>query len=295
MSITAAQRFRLGVFIIVAAIAALALLIVGIGVKFSKQTVNYYSEFSGESLSGLTKGMDVKFRGIPIGKVSAISYNPNDLDKIRVEFEVEKEFPMKEDMIVETGLSGITGLKYIEITGGTNSSALLPPNSLIPSRPSLMGTITEKAEKIIESIDKLLVNLNSITNRDTLSDLFESFKNINEITSNVKDLSVFLGYRVDSMTTTLNNLSKNVEKTMNEISQSGHLMSIMSNVDSAVISLNWLISSFGLTFAQSREDLSATFQDLQQTMENFNEFSAMLTDNPSILLYGTPQKKRKTK
>ena len=295
MSITAAQRFRLGVFVVISIAAVLALLIIGIGAKFSKQTTRYYSEFTGESLSGLTKGMDVKFRGIPIGKVSAISYNPSDLSKVRVEFEVEKEFPMKEDMVAETGMSGITGLKYIEIMGGTNEAALLPPNSLIPSRPSLFGTLSDKAESIIANVEELLKNLNTATNRDSLNDLFETFRNINELTSNVNSASGNFVEKFDSIVTSINNMTTTMEQLVYDFSEKGHLFDIMINLDSTVVSLNELAKNFGLTFTQSREDFGATLQDLRQTMENLDELSAMLVENPSLLLYGTPQKKRKIK
>ncbi|MCL1947137.1 MAG: MlaD family protein [Chitinivibrionia bacterium] len=295
MSITAAQRFRLGVFVVISIAAIFALLIVGIGVKFSKQTSRYYSEFMGESLSGLTKGMDVKFRGIPIGKVSAISYDPKDLSKVRVEFEVEKEFPMKKDMIAETGMSGITGLKYIEIMGGTNEAALLPPNSLIPSRPSLFGTLSDKAESILANVEELLKNLNTVTNRDSLEDLFITFRNVKELTSNVNEASVDLVEKFDSIVTSINNMTTVMEQLVNDFSEKGHLFDIMVNLDSTVISLNDLAKNFGLTFSQSREDFGATLQDLRQTMENLDELSGMLVENPSLLLYGTPQKKRKIK
>ncbi|MDR0304823.1 MAG: MlaD family protein [Chitinispirillales bacterium] len=295
MSITASQRFRLGVFVIIAVTVIFVLLIISIGIKFSEKTVNYYSEFSGESLSGLTKGMDVKFRGIPVGKVSAINYNPKDLSKVKVEFEVEKKFPMKEDMFVETGLSGITGLKYIEIMGGTNESAVLPPNSLIASRPSLMGTIAERAETILENIEELLKNLNTVVNRDSLADLFLTFRNMREFTDNINSVGGNLILRVDSITIALNNMSRNIDMVVSDFSENGRLPNIMANIDSTIISLRNLSQNFGLTFMQSREDLGSTLEDLRQTMENVNELSAMLLDNPSLLLYGNHQKKRKTK
>jgi len=295
MAITAAQRFRLGVFVIIAVSAIAALLIIGIGVKFSKQTVHFYSEFTGESLSGLTKGMDVKFRGIPIGKVSSISYDPNDLSQVRVEFEVEAEFPMKADMTAEMAMSGITGLKYIEIMGGTNEAELLPPNSMIPSRQSLIGTITDKAETILESVEQLLQNLNTATNRDSLEYLFKTFKNMSEFTENINDVSQSLIGRVDSITITLNTMVFTINKMVNDFSERGRLTSIMENLDTMVISLNGLTQGLELTFAQSREDIGATLEDLRQTMENLNELSSMLRDNPSLILYGTPQQKRKTK
>ena len=295
MAITAAQRFRLGVFVIIAATATFALLVIGIGMKFSREYVHFYSEFTSESVAGLTKGMDVKFRGIPIGKVSDISYNPKDLSSIRVEFEVDKEFPMKSDMTAEMGMSGITGLRYIEIMGGTNEAQLLPPNSLIPSRPSLMGTITDRAETILTKTTELLENLTILTSRDSLEDLFSTFRNINNFTATLNNASGDMISRVDSITATLNAMTTTINGMVDNFSENGHLASIMENIDSMVIGLNGLVGNFGLTFAQSKEDVGSTLQDLQQTMENLNELSAMLVENPSLILRGPTYRKRKTK
>jgi phospholipid/cholesterol/gamma-HCH transport system substrate-binding protein len=295
MAITAAQRFRLGVFVIISVSAVFALLIIGIGVKFSQQTVNFYSEFTGESVSGLTKGMDVKFRGIPIGKVSDISYNPHDLSTVRVEFEVEAEFPMKTDMTVEMGMSGITGLKYIEIMGGTNEAALLPPNSLISSKPSFMGTITDKAESILENIEQLLQNLNSITNKDSLADLFITLKNVSEFTGNLNSASNNMMERIDTITITLNDMTKTINKMVGNFSENDYLTRIMENVDSTITTIGTILDNVGLTFTQSKEDIGSTLEDLRQTMENLNELSATLLENPSLILRGNPQQKRKTK
>jgi len=292
MAITAAQRFRLGVFVFIAVFVTLTFLAVGVGIKLSRQTVVYYSEFTSESVAGLTKGMDVKFRGIPIGKVSDISYNPRDLSSIRVEFKVDKEFPMKSDMTVQMGMSGITGLRFIEIMGGTNEAVLLPPNSVIPSRTSLMGTITDRAEIILERTAELLENLTIATNRDSLADLFTAFRNISEITTNFNNASGNLVTRVDSITTTLNAISTTINNMVQSFSEDGHLTSIMTNIDTMVVSLGGLVDNFGLTFTQSREDIGSTLQDLQQTMENLNELSAMLLDNPSLILRGPTHRKR---
>jgi len=66
---------------------------------------------------------------------------------------------MKTDMYCQTGAMGITGLKYIEILGGTNESPLLKPESTIPTKQSMMASITGKAEVIVGKIEILLNHL----------------------------------------------------------------------------------------------------------------------------------------
>ncbi len=91
-----------------------------LGIKLTDKYKKYIAYFQGESLSGLEQGSTVKFNGVPIGKVEKITYLPNDLSRVRVELKIQDDFPMKTDMIATTNAMGITGLKYIEVTGGTN-------------------------------------------------------------------------------------------------------------------------------------------------------------------------------
>jgi len=295
LSITAAQKFRLGVFVIASSAVIVALLVVGIGVRLTHQTVQFHTEFTSESLSGLTRGMDVRFRGIPIGKVIRISYDPRNLSVVRVDFEVEEDFPMKDDMVIELGMGGITGLRHIEITGGTNEAKLLPPHSLVPSRTSFFGSIAEQAENVLENIEILLSNLNSVVNRDSLNDLFQTFSNINEFTSNLNSASNDFILRLDTITIRVNNMAQTAELILNRFSDDGSLFDILANLDSTMVIIYGLSQNFGLTFAQSREDFGATLSDLRITMENLNELSAMLVENPSIILRGNTQRPRRIK
>lgn len=295
MAITAAQKFRLGVFVIGSITVIAALLIVGIGIRLTHKTVQYHTEFTSESLSGLTRGMDVRFRGIPIGKVTRISYNARDLSSVRVDFEVEEDFPMKDDMIIELGMGGITGLRHIEIKGGTSQANLLPPNSLIPSRTSFFGSIAEQAESVLENIETLLANLNSVVHRDSLNDLFQTFNNINEFTANINAVSNDFISRLDTITLRVSSMAYTAEGVLNRFSDEGHLFDIMANIDTTFITIRELSQNFGLSFAQGREDIGATMSDLRLAMENLNDLSAMLVDNPSILLRGNTQRPRRIK
>ncbi len=295
MSISSAQKTRLGIFIVAALVVTFVVFAAGVGLKLSEKRVTYYSEFRGESLSGLTEGMKVKYYGIEIGEVADIAYNPSDLEVVTVELSVKDDFPMKVDMIIQTGMSGITGMKYIEIMGGdnVNESPLLEPGSMIESKPSLMATIMDKADQILEKVDVLIGNLNSVTNPD--SDFHSILANVNSITGNLDTLVETAAPRMDVITRDLSSTLGKVDAMVSEFQENSDLSKIMNDVDSTIISIRGLTENFNLTFVQSREDLSATMLDLRETMENLNNLSQVLLENPSLILRGSPQQKRKIK
>ncbi len=293
MSISSAQRARLGIFIVVAVAITIVVFAMGIGFKLSQETAIYYSQFEGESLSGLSKGMEVKFRGIPIGNVANISYDPADLTKVLVQFEVEKDFPMKTDMIVETGMVGITGLKYIEIMGGTNDATILPEGSYLDSKQSLMASLTDKVDGIMVQVETLLTNLNTITNPDSLGDAYATLENVASLTENLDNLVISATPRMDTMSQNLASTLAKVDEMVTEFSENSDLSKMMNDVDTTILAIRTFTEEFNLTFEQSREDISITMVQLTETMENLNDLSQLLLDNPSLILRGSPQTERR--
>ncbi len=293
MSISSAQRARLGIFIVVAVAITIVIFAMGIGFKFSEKKAIYYSEFEGQSLSGLSEGMDVKFRGIPIGKVSNISYDPADLTKVLVQFKVKKDFPMKTDMVVETGMVGITGLKYIEIMGGTNDADILTEGSYLESKQSLMASLTDKVDGIMIQVETLLTNLNVITNPDSLGDAYATLENVASLTENLDNLVISATPRMDTMSRNLASTLAKVDAMVTDFSENSDLSKMMNDVDTTILAIKTFTEEFNLTFEQGREDISVTMVELTETMENLNDLSQLLLDNPSLILRGSPQTERR--
>ena len=129
--ITKEQRARLLVFTVVGLgllVLFAALLVVP---QLKAKGVPFYIGFKETSVNGLLVGAPVKFQGVEVGKVERIRVLPNDLSSIRVELEIEKGFPVRSDMTATMTYAGITGAKFIELSGGTNASPRLAPGGEI--------------------------------------------------------------------------------------------------------------------------------------------------------------------
>jgi phospholipid/cholesterol/gamma-HCH transport system substrate-binding protein len=145
MSLSATQRTRLGIFLTGGIALACIMLAIPLGVHIAKKDKTFFAYFSGESLSGLEEGAQVKFSGVPIGKIVKISYDPHDLTRVKTELKIQEDFPLKKDMYAQTGAMGITGLKYVEILGGSNAAPLVKSGDEIPTKRSFITTISGKA------------------------------------------------------------------------------------------------------------------------------------------------------
>ncbi len=115
----------------------------------------YRIYFTG-SVTGLQEGSPVRYRGIPVGTVTDIRLDPNDVTRVRVTVEVQEGTPIKTDSIASLEVQGITGGAYVQLSGGTEMSEPLRTAGdggggipVIPSRPSTLTVVVDAAPQLL--------------------------------------------------------------------------------------------------------------------------------------------------
>ena len=96
-------------------------------------------------VTGLGSGALVRLNGIEIGRVTGIEMDPQDPQLVRVILQVRNAVEIRTDAVASLETIGLTGVSYIEISGGTlNSPALVVAEGqqypTIRSRPSSLPT-----------------------------------------------------------------------------------------------------------------------------------------------------------
>ncbi len=131
-----------------------------------------------ESVSGLSLGDPVKFRGVDVGMVKAMIIDPDGPRQVRVEVRLRKEAPVKTDTKATLKLKGITGVVFIELNGGNPSAQSLvaaTPQGRIPEIPSERSSLTafmdqlpkvvEKFSAIEDQTKKVVTDLGDVTGK----------------------------------------------------------------------------------------------------------------------------------
>jgi ABC-type transporter Mla subunit MlaD len=302
MSLTRAQRARLGIFLIIGSFVLLLFFSIPLGFKLTNKYKSYIAFFKGESLSGLEQGAIVKFSGVPIGKVEKITYMPKDLSKVKVTLKIDDDFPMKVDMVATTNAMGITGLKYVEITGGSDNAELLPNNAELKTKVSMMSTITGKAEVIAAKVEMLLNHLNEITDADSIVAIKQIIQNAKSITDEFNLIVKEARPQITSLTATANKITSKVDSITTDIQSFStalnreispqDLARTFNRVDSTAKAMKDLSISLSLMVSQTREDFSVGMKNIREATENANQLTKVLSENPSLLLKGENQRER---
>ncbi len=314
------KKIRLGVFVMVSSALLLFLIIYFTATELLEKTDTYYVAFQDESVSGMEVGSPVKYMGINVGTISDISIDPDDVTSIIVELSLEKGTPIKEDSRADIISMGLTGMKAIEIRGGSNESDPLPPESYIKTGKSLSGEISGRAEIIAEKVEAVLNNLQQFTHPDTLSKIIDMVNKFGKMAHNA-DITiqrldtVLLQNKDDFHSTVVNanqisesilNSSQSIEKTVARLDQMVRSDSISDIIGNAreisrklqETNLTQLIDDLAGLVGRTQElllkvdddinkgsqGIVKTQQLLNSTLRNLNEASRKINSNPSVLI-----------
>jgi phospholipid/cholesterol/gamma-HCH transport system substrate-binding protein/paraquat-inducible protein B len=279
--------FRLGVFVLAAIGVLIAVILIFGGGKIFQRSF-MVETYIKQSVTGLDTGAAVRFRGVKIGQVTMVSLSGDLYEKdipfderrlyvvVRMQIFGEK---VNEDQIkefVQNNLRarvksmGITGVNYVEFDFVSKASSIpqLPYSwksdyPVIPSLPNQVDEIMSGIQKLIgainemnidgaqKKIDKLLDNLNVMIAGDG--------KGNEGVIKSVQELNIILA-----------RIAKVTDKE--------ELSVLMRELVAATTSLRQTITSV-------QGDTVLTMDNIKQASENLNEFSRIVSQSPSSLIW----------
>jgi phospholipid/cholesterol/gamma-HCH transport system substrate-binding protein len=254
---------------------------------------NIYYVSTRKSVSGLNPESTVFYRGIAVGKVLDIHFDPNDSGTILVPIEVDKSIVLSKGVYATLQLKGVTGLTQIALEDAEQLGVRLPPGDdpahRIPLMPSLADKLMTTGEDILKKAEHIMGRLSVF-----LSD--ENEKNVSDTLSNLKSLS-----------DKLNQLQKSVDKALAEVPKlSNRAEKTLGNIDILTKDLQSLSRDIKL-LEQKAEKLAETgleasdqvmqstlpkvndlLIDLQSAAQQVNKIANLLENNPQSLIFGLP-------
>jgi phospholipid/cholesterol/gamma-HCH transport system substrate-binding protein len=155
-----------GLFIIILTAGA-ALFFVWVANAGHSDDIVYRIHFN-ESVSGLALGDPVKFRGVDVGTVKTMALDSSDPRQVQVDVRLRKDTPVKTDTRAVLKLKGITGVVFIELSGGNPQAqqlaAVTPEGQIpeIPSEKSSLNAFLDELPKVVEKFAKLEDKANKV-------------------------------------------------------------------------------------------------------------------------------------
>lgn len=271
---TKQQKVRIGLFVVVAGMLLSIVLVAFAGVHFWKPRTKYRIVFD-QSVYGLETGADVFVNGIRAGKVTDISLAPDDLRRVQVTIAVKEGTPIRGDTKAVLQYAGLTGLKVIDLRGGSLTAPRVPAGGTIAVGETILDKMESRSVALVDETEELLKHANDVV------------RSADRVVANVDQLTdpKALGDVITQSRVAATNLAQ--------------LSAAMRGlVEDNRASLKASLASISMT-AKKIDDMidgnqvKAAVSDLRQASRNMKEMAREVRQRPSRLLFSKPEPDRK--
>ena len=242
---TKAHFVAVGAFILALAAAAVVGVFWLVRVNVEQDPDYYQINFPG-SVSGLTVSSPVRFRGVPVGQVSDIRINPDDVERVQVIVAINVPFPKDMHLEASLELAGITGGRYVELVSDPEAPLMTPPGKgrlpEIPAKPSPLQQVVKSVPDLLNQAAEILAGVQEIIGEDNRRSIAATLQNIQVVTGALAD---------------------NRQQIEFVLSDAGLLM---TDLRATIVNLNDVLATAGRTGDAANREVEAIGAALQQTL-----------------------------
>lgn len=147
-----------------------------------------------DSVTGLQPQAPVRFRGVLVGKVIHIGFDPLTPGNVLVRISVDDSAPVSRSTYGSLGFQGVTGLAFVQLDDSGESQEALatkdnsPPR--IPMRPGLLSKLTDQGASILVQLEETSRRVNLLLAPENQKKLVGSIDNIGKAASGIEQFSV---------------------------------------------------------------------------------------------------------
>ena len=269
--------------------------------KFSSdRNWRQYEVVFSEPVTGLTEGGSVQYNGIGVGTVDKLSLSPDDAREVIALLKLKADTPVKVDTRAKLSQQGITGVPFIQLTGGSPEAARLEADNngdipIIRTEPSALQNIADTASRLVARMDQLVSEENIAKISATLDNLEKTTSSISEQREDIAALIVSARNATESLQKTLATADTSLNKIdRNVIDQ---LPALMTKLDATVGKLDSVAGNANAMLAENRpalqsfandglSQLGPTLADLRGLMRDLRRVTDRLDGGPARYILG---------
>ncbi len=208
-----------------------------------------------DHVGGLQPGTQVSINGLAVGNVNSIKFKDTS-GKLLVTFTVNNDFEFSKNSkaeLYDTGIIGGKGIQIQPIFDGAQSAQ--SGDTLTSStKPGITALVQEKltplqmkVEGAVSHADSLLININTILDDPTKSELQQSIVGLNKLIGSFQSTANAMNslladnkQQLDNSIKNINNMTENFSQLSDSLASAG-LASTVKNLQVTVASLNGVL------------------------------------------------------
>jgi phospholipid/cholesterol/gamma-HCH transport system substrate-binding protein len=251
-----------------------------------------YLTYMNESVSGLNLNAPVRYRGVEVGRVQKITLAPSNIEQVQLTMGITRGTPIKTDTVALLQTHGLTGLTFVELTGGTRDAPTLKKQDneafpVIKTGPSLMMRLDTSVTALLINLNRSSENINALLNDDNRRAIGQILTDIKTVTHTLAARQAAIDSGLSDAALTLKNTARISDELPRRIQRSADAFDRMSNkLAEASISTRQTMDDARQFSDETLPEIHGLVEELRDLTGSLRRLSGELEQNPSVILHG---------
>ena len=264
-----------------------------------------YELSSAQAVTGLQPQAAVRFKGVNVGKVTAIGFDPLEPGNVLIRIAVDQQAPITESTFASLGFQGVTGLAFIQLDdSGASKVALrfdVDPPARIPMRTGLLAELSERGLRILGQLEETTERVNTLLGDENQKAVIGAIDNIGQAARSLQQFSQQTGKLMGPMLTEATATLKTMQATSDRVGDSADEARVSARAFRTVTermnepggTLDQLSQGVGTLGASAQTLNTVTLPHLNRALgdtarmtRQVGRAAANVSDNPQALFLG---------
>jgi phospholipid/cholesterol/gamma-HCH transport system substrate-binding protein len=254
-----------------------------------------YALSTRDAVTGLQPQAPVRFKGVLVGKVTEIAFDPQVKGQVLVSIAVDRSAPVTSSTFAMLGYQGVTGLAFVQLDDSGESREPLrstdgtPPR--IPLRPGLMGRLSDQGGQVLNQLEIASRRINELLAPDNpkgvarvVATTGDAVQSVNQLAT---DVNVLLKAQLDPKKLNVPQLVQDTRATLQSLqATSDQTRSAVQRLGDKGGALDKLTEGADVLMGTTLPRVNRMSDDATRTARQLNRTVTNLNENPQSLLYG---------
>lgn len=251
------------------------------------------------SIPGLNPQAAVRYRGLEVGKVDDIGFDPQAAGQILVRLSLRPDTPVTQSTFATLGYQGVTGIAYVQLDDDGSKPVRVPSSkehvASIEMRPSLFDQLQTRGLEILKQTEQIAGSINHLLTPENQAAILGAFDKVGKAATEIeaipKQLQPTLA-RLPQLTLqaqlTLNSLDTLAKDTSTLAGNLNGMAASLQARNGPVAQLGNAAEQVGIVANRIEFETLPLAGELRSSLRTLNRTLEGINERPQSVLFGSP-------
>ncbi|MFM0173693.1 MlaD family protein [Paraburkholderia sediminicola] len=263
-----------------------------------------YDLIARTNVTGLFTDAAVRYRGLDVGKVQSIKFDPAHPGQILIRILVDTHAPITHSTFGSLGFQGVTGIAFIQLDDNGRDPSPLPSSAKqvaqLPMRPGLLDQLQQRGDVLLRKLEKVTDDVDNLLSPEMAAQLQGTAASLQKAADGVATLTQKMTPAAGKLPGTIDQLDRTLASTNQLITSlnrpNGPFETNLNKVGTAaqqagdaLVSINGVVQELSARVGyDTLPRVNSLAEDVRSAARSVDRAADTFSTSPRSVLFGAP-------